>query len=265
MCLGERAPPVRRRFHPDHPDCEATRAGLGAYLGSGAYLRERPELFAHLQVCATCHAHYAEALVVAARLGRALRTKCEPGLARPAPGDTPARTRSSLWIAPERARNWRRMLLPALILLCLSRFEVLGAGARLEALAGQVFVDASALRPADGPRRLARGARCAIADDARARLRAGAADLDLHAGTSLFVEDPRAPRFRLEHGALLATGACRITSSYGVVDVESGAAFVSADERALTVSARGGRVLASNALQRHALEGLDRIVLPAQP
>jgi hypothetical protein len=147
-------------------------------------------------------------------------------------------------------------------LLFLARFDPRGADASLEALAGQVFVDASALAPAEGPRRVARGARCATAGDARARLKVGAADLDLHAATSLFVEDARAPRLRLEHGTLLATGACRITSSRGVVDVQSGSALVSIDGHTLTVAARGGRVLAYDALARHALSDQDEVVLP---
>ena len=117
---------MRRTFTRDHPDCIVTRASLDAYLASGDRLHERPALARHLQVCADCHARYAEALVVAARHVREQR-------ARPMPSARPATAKRS-------ASNRQRVLLSALVLVLVARFDPLHASSRLEDFAGQVFV-----------------------------------------------------------------------------------------------------------------------------
>ena len=233
-------PPDERPGDEPSALCDQTPQALAKFIAGTLGRAEGTRFRAHLTRCATCRDDYRQAVASAARFGRSVRER-RGGLERERRHTGLRRRAIAATAEPRRKRRFglRLALLPAGIALLILLWQSSGGAGRtvVQWEVGEVVAAGTPLGHERRELRLQPGDWCETLGGGEASIDArgagGKVGIRLEEETQVQVLDTAGRRFRLQQGELLLDGPCRITTSQGVLEVESGEA---------RLSLRGGRV-----------------------
>jgi hypothetical protein len=264
MTQGEIPVPERLPGAPGSAECARARATVVELIAARRSLAERPELRRHLLACADCNAIYRERLLADARWRRTLaRVEQDTDEGEDEGRDDGAPRRPVLSpVAVVRAGFGGKgrgkvvlVVVLAIVFYAAVRLTPDPSGtarAELTVQSGRVASVGEPQGPGEPMRQLQRGDWVRTAEGSSALLALGQTVVEVASSTVVQVEEPSTRRLRLESGVLDTRGPLTITSRFGLVEVEQGAAHVTLDSRGVTVEVREGqaRVLDSRGEQR---------------
>jgi hypothetical protein len=240
------------------PECAELRTEL-ARACEGALVPEAGSpLRAHLRACRACEAEYREALRVTAHIARERRLAREE--------QERARRRNErlrLARSPRSRRSYslaiRTLVLPALLILLLTRTSSNEVEAHVKALKGEYSLGVRRIDASKLPQPLRRGDWIVTGDDSAASLTLGARnEVLLEPRTRVCVEDRGLERMLFDSGAVVLRGTRTLTTAHAVIELEKGELRAVGDGAGLDLELRSGSCVISDAHGERVLRAGER-------
>lgn len=236
--------------------CEDAEKAIRRFLACPLVGADERRLRQHLAGCEDCRDLYQHAVHTAASVGRELREE-RLALERFARHTELQRL---AFDAPTRTRGMhllRVLVYPAFfcfLMIQIGNLTLRADGLRLALVQGSVIAGTRELDQPGTATEVRQGQICSTAADGSARIEAEDSVAVLAADTHVLIERVKPLRLRLRAGSLHVTGDARVSSAWGVVELDEGEADIVLTGGQLRVLCVDGRVVFTGPEGKRALE-----------
>lgn len=219
-------------------DCATAASLVRRFLAGEEVVEQRADMRAHLASCGSCQAQYRSSVETVARLARA-----------PRDGGASTRVRGRFFASAagsRRARRFGLFFVPAAALACVYLMTGRGTGSpsvELKVLEGHVQVGETILDTSSARMELVASQGGRTEPGARARIEAGATNVEIDPSTAFATERLHPLRIRLFEGRVTVQGTLAVTTHVGVLEITEGRVHVTLDERGLTLENVAGKLV----------------------